>query len=350
MNPAVTLPRRTVLAVGILGGTTLVTALAGCTSAAPVPAAPVTTPPDVARATAAVERARTASRALAAQAAALARTQPRLAALLAAVEADHAQHLSALGETVRTPTPSPDATAAARPVSPSVAVAAELAAAQTALDDAQTAGGGLAVLLTRIAAARAVHADLLASQTGQSAPHQLVATQPAASGASVTPSPTGTPTGTPTATPSPSPSAAVTPTPVAVAAMPAAARDALGALAAGEHAAVYAYGVITARIAPGERGRAQAAWASHVRHRDELEERLQDAGVEAPVAAPAYDLGAQAQDPAGLAAAVEDGLATLAARAVAATTDADRRDAADSLVAAARGAAGWRGRPVALPG
>ena len=313
-------PRRTVLAVGILAGRTLVTALAGCTSAAPVPAAPVTTPPDVARATRRRRAGARASRALAAQAAAL---RPYAAAARRPCSPPWRRTtpsiLSALGETVRTPTPSPDAPAAARPVSPSVAVAAELAAAQTALDDAQTAGGGLAVLLTRIAAARAVHADLLASQTGQSAP--------APAGRHAPGGVRGIGDAVPHRHPHRNPHRH--PQPLALGGGHTHARGGR------RHARRRPGRARRARRRGTRRGlrlrrdhrphrprgtgrRAQAAWASHVRHRDELEERLQDAGVEAPVAAPAYDLGAQAQDPAGLAAAVEDGLATLAARAVAA--------------------------------
>jgi Domain of unknown function (DUF4439) len=71
------------------------------------------------------------------------------------------------------------------------------------------------------------------------------------------------------------------------------------------------------------------------------------------VSAPAYDLGAGALTSAGavaLAATVEDRLATLGARAVAAATGEDRSDAAEGLVAGARRAAAWRGRTTALPG
>ena len=86
--------------------------------------------------------------------------------------------------------------------------------------------------------------------------------------------------------------------------------------------------------------------------RDVLEERLLAVGVQPPPAAPAYDLGPALTDAgaATLAATVEDRLATLGARAVAATTGPDRSDTAEALVAGARRAAAWRGRGVSLPG
>ena len=112
---------------------------------------------------------------------------------------------------------------------------------------------------------------------------------------------------------------------------------------------------MVARVAPQERGRARDAWASHMTRRDVLEERLLAAGVQPPAAAPAYDLGTPvtpvtSASAATLAATVEDRLATLEARAVAATAGADRSDAAEALVAGARRAAAWRGRPAALAG
>jgi hypothetical protein len=156
--------------------------------------------------------------------------------------------------------------------------------------------------------------------------------------------------GTPSATPSPARPAAA---PTGAAGLSDAARAALTALVAGEHAAVYAYGAVVARVPAHERDRARDAWGWHMARRDVLEERLLAAGIQPPVAAPAYDLGARTLTSAGavaLAATVEDRLATLGARAVAASTGTDRSDAAEGLVAGARRAAAWRGRTNPLPG
>jgi hypothetical protein len=137
-----------------------------------------------------------------------------------------------------------------------------------------------------------------------------------------------------------------------VPALAAAAREALVALTAGEHAAVFAYGLVAARVVPKQRARARAGWAWHLERRDLLEERLLTAGVQPPAAAPAYDLGGTptAGGAARLAATVEQRVASLAVRTVAATQGDDRREAAAALVEGARRAAGWSGRPHALPG
>ena len=123
-------------------------------------------------------------------------------------------------------------------------------------------------------------------------------------------------------------------------------------LTSGEHAAVYAYGVVVARVAEDDRVRARQAWAWHLARRDLLQERLLAAGLQPPPAAPAYDVGRLGSADAAvmLAATVEDRIAALLARTVASTTGADRADAAEALVAAARRAVGWLGRPEALPG
>jgi hypothetical protein len=217
---------------------------------------------------------------------------------------------------------------------------------------------GLAALLARIAATRATHADLVAARA-RLRPPGVLRTSPAGASASgpgaavvplpgVAPAPSvAGPSAVPAATPSPSGS------PGAQArTLTSAARDALAALTAGEHAAVYAYGLVVAWVAGAERDRARQAWSWHLARRDTLEERLLAAGVQPPAAAPAYAVaGSLSPAAAGtLAATVEDRLATLGARTVATTTDADRADAADGLVAGARRAAAWRGRGVALPG
>jgi hypothetical protein len=121
----------------------------------------------------------------------------------------------------------------------------------------------------------------------------------------------------------------------------------------GEHAAVYAYGLVAARIGPGRRDQARAQWRRHVARRDVLEATLLRHGGEPPAAAPAYDVGTPPAGPGAavaLAVRVEDGVAAVAASAVAATAGGRRREAADALVAAARASARWSGRATSLPG
>ncbi len=352
--------RRAVLVAGALGGLLVAAGLAGCTGTTPPPPTPATTPPDVALDLAATDRARTSATALAAAATSLAGARPDLAGLLATVVADHRAHLAALG-VAPTAAASPSASAAAAARRPDAAglAGAEFEAARQALTDAQATSPGLAALLARIAAARATHADLVSARA-RLRPLPVLAVSPTSasatpgSAASVVPTPATMPAAAgPTAAaaagslPGSSasgagaapgvsatggPGTSLTPGPIpAGAALRAPARDALAALAAGEHAAVYAYGVDRrARRVRVTGPGALAAWNWHVTRRDELEERLLDAGVQPPAAAPAYQLGAapDAGAAVALAATVEDRLAQLAAHAVAATTGADRSDAA----------------------
>jgi Domain of unknown function (DUF4439) len=335
--------RRSVLAAGTAG--LLGAGLAGCSddgsprAALPRPS-PGPTPDDLA-----ASRARTVAAALAAAAERLATSRPDLAALLDAVVADHRAHLTALGAPAASGTsssavPSPSAAPSpSRSTAPTVAGLAdrERSAAQAALDDVPAVSPGLATLLARIAASRAVHADLLAARAGLRAPGALLTSRrTAVEGAGSTPAqPPG-------------------PLPVAVptVSLAPAARDALVALTAGEHAAVFAYGAVVARVAEPDRERARQAWSWHVARRDVLEERLMVAGLQPPAAVPAYDLGPLASGRAAgtLAATVEDRIAALTAPVVGTTAGADRSDAAEALVAGARRAAGWRGHGEALPG
>ncbi len=286
----------------------------------------------------------------------------------------------------------------------------EVAGAQDALTDVLLVTPGLAALLARVAASRATHGDLLAAKAGLRPPGVLAAPPPTGSatapaltpsGATVSgataitspgqPSPAGlsmshagsstshagsvagpvptlaVPTAVAPTSSSPTRAAAPAPAPVSspsggtqptaptgspAARLPPAGADALAALTSGEHAAVYAYGVVVARVAERDRARARQAWAWHLARRDVLEERLLAAGLRPPAAAPAYELGPLPAPGAvvTLAATVEDRIAALVVRAVATTTGADRADAAAALVAVARRAAAWRGRGASLPG
>src|SRR5204863_575107 len=183
--------RRGVLTAGIAGvlGATVVAACGGAWPAQPPRPSPLPDADDRAAA-----RARAAAVGLVRAAEELADVRPDLAGLLDTVVADHRAHLGALGAAAASgpgpssdpPTPSaaPTPSGSARP--PSVVdlpgmVDRERAAAQGALDDVGPVSPGLAALLARIAASRAVHADLLAAREGLPAPGVL-RTSPASLG------------------------------------------------------------------------------------------------------------------------------------------------------------------------
>ncbi|MCU1592253.1 MAG: hypothetical protein JWP11_3509 [Frankiales bacterium] len=125
-----------------------------------------------------------------------------------------------------------------------------------------------------------------------------------------------------------------------------------------EHAAVYAYGVLGARLDDAGRRIAVTAYDSHRARRDQLVAALQAAGVTAPAPLPSYDV-AVADAPAALQLAVrlEAGLSVRWRDLVAGTDDqALRRLAVAGLQETAVRAAQWRRRAgvtpatVALPG
>jgi hypothetical protein len=322
--------RRTVLALALT--TSAVVATAGCGALLPgerrTPRPP--TPDELAAARAAADATRLRKAAVA-----LAGERGAPAGVLRRVAADHAEHLAALGAVPQpgevTAPPSPDPTPVPRDVRGQRD--AEWAAARSALRDALTAGEGLATLLVRIAAARVLHADDVA--TGR-----------------VTPPPARLDPADPEETAGATP-AATTP---AAGGGSAQAREALGRLLAGEYAAVFAYPAIVARCAPARRSAAQDLWQAHVAARDALE-RLLAAGAggagEAPAPSPAYDIGKPPADPAAaarLAATVEARLAGLAMAATAPTTGAERLLVARGAVTAVRRSAYWGASPGALPG
>jgi hypothetical protein len=255
------------------------------------------------------------------------------------------------------------------PTTPAAIVAAQLAAATEALADCVGAAAvGMAVLLARLAAAHAAGADLLSSAARLPAPSPIApasapltsgTTGPAVSadsattggtrtsggtpsGGSATSAGMGAPAGTPTGMPSPS-----------VQSLRPDQETALGRLLQGEHAAVYAYGIVTAWVTPALRARARSGWTAHLNSRDELTRLLTGAGVTAPAASPAYDTGQpprSSADAVALAARVEGRLAALAASAVGATSDGARLVAARVLVTSARRQTEWTASVSALPG
>ena len=132
----------------------------------------------------------------------------------------------------------------------------------------------------------------------------------------------------------------------------------LSELLEAEHAALYGYGVLGARLDLETRPVALAAAEAHRIARDELAELLREAGAEPPAALAADDVAVSGQQPAlELAVALEEGLSVRWLDLVGGTDDrALRRLGVDGLTETAVRAASLRellGRlptTVALPG
>jgi hypothetical protein len=128
---------------------------------------------------------------------------------------------------------------------------------------------------------------------------------------------------------------------------------ALQAALAAEHAAVYAWGVVGARIQDEQRPAALVALTAHRAQRDALTRLLLDR-EEPPLAAePAYALPFPVSDTSAavrLGVLVEEGVAEAYADLVAAGRGELRTSAATRLQQTAVRAAAWRGSSLALPG
>ncbi len=118
----------------------------------------------------------------------------------------------------------------------------------------------------------------------------------------------------------------------------------LAALLAAEHAAVFGYGVLGARLEEVSRAAARAAVVSHRSRRDQLDALLRSGGAVPEAALPAYDV--QTRTPAlalALAARIEDGLSVRWRDLVAGTDDRSLRElAVTGLQETAVRAAQWR--------
>ncbi|MDX3531811.1 ferritin-like domain-containing protein [Streptomyces sp. ID05-39B] len=128
---------------------------------------------------------------------------------------------------------------------------------------------------------------------------------------------------------------------------------ALQASLAAEHAAVYGYGVVGARISEERRTQARAAYDAHRARRDALAREVRDLGTEPIAASAAYALPFAVPDSAAavrLAAELEERVAGVYSDLVRAATGARRREAAEALREAAVRAVRWRGGSVAFPG
>ncbi|MGP3981215.1 ferritin-like domain-containing protein [Streptomyces sp. KR80] len=129
--------------------------------------------------------------------------------------------------------------------------------------------------------------------------------------------------------------------------------DAVQAALGAEHAAVYGYGVVGARIGDGRRNEAREAYDAHRARRDALGRTIRDLGGSPESSAAAYALPFPVPDEAAaarLAAELEDRVAGVYADLVRATEGSLRREAAAALREAAVRSARWRGGGVAFPG
>jgi uncharacterized protein DUF4439 len=137
---------------------------------------------------------------------------------------------------------------------------------------------------------------------------------------------------------------------------PAVARAAVAALQvalAGEHAAVYGYGVAGAMLAGAALAQARADWTAHQVARDTLEAMLTGLGATPVAASPAYDLPfavTGAASARALAAALEDGVTRAYLGVVAVNDPALRTFGATAMQASANRAVAWSGVTVAFPG
>ncbi|MFB8171961.1 ferritin-like domain-containing protein [Kitasatospora purpeofusca] len=127
-------------------------------------------------------------------------------------------------------------------------------------------------------------------------------------------------------------------------------QDALGA----EHAAVYGYGVVGARVTDdGQRTAARTALAAHQARRDAWQRLLSGAGATPDPAAAGYQLPFPVTDAATagrLAAHLETRLTGVYADLVAAVPTPQRPLAADALRESALRARQWGAAPTAFPG
>jgi hypothetical protein len=133
--------------------------------------------------------------------------------------------------------------------------------------------------------------------------------------------------------------------------------DALQTALAGEHAALYVYGVLGARTSQSATPllfeRISEAYVAHRAWRDLLTSRLVDEGAEPTPAAPTYELPDTPPTPAGVglaAAGIESRCADTYAYVVANTSGADRSWAIGALTRAATRMVGFGAAPQPLPG
>jgi hypothetical protein len=112
-----------------------------------------------------------------------------------------------------------------------------------------------------------------------------------------------------------------------------------------EHAAIFGYGALGARLTGPAVAQAQQAEATHRTRRDTLLVRLSAVGVAPPAALPAYGLPFPVTDLASaqkLAVQLEERTAAIWRTALGPTTGDERKLALDALIDCALRAARWR--------
>ncbi|MGI8577327.1 MAG: ferritin-like domain-containing protein [Nocardioidaceae bacterium] len=133
---------------------------------------------------------------------------------------------------------------------------------------------------------------------------------------------------------------------------------ALQSCLAGEHAAIYGYGVVggalavTAKASP-DVALAQASYDVHRRRRDDLTQLVAALGAEPVAAEPGYAMPFEVVDHNGarrLAREIEHSTAATYSMAVASTTAAMRRFTAEALADCATREVTWGAIPEAFPG
>ncbi|UYM04477.1 ferritin-like domain-containing protein [Solicola gregarius] len=131
--------------------------------------------------------------------------------------------------------------------------------------------------------------------------------------------------------------------------------EALQDALAGEHAAVYAYGVIGGRLDYGTRYQdlATGLYADHRDRRDALTQYVADAGAEPVAAEAAYELPVAVEsdtDAQRLGQQLEDRCSVLYAGVVATATGGPRSFAVEALGGSALAGVEWGAPSTALPG
>jgi Domain of unknown function (DUF4439) len=122
---------------------------------------------------------------------------------------------------------------------------------------------------------------------------------------------------------------------------------------AGEHAAIYGYGVLGAHLTGPALDQARQCEAAHRTRRDALFLRLASAGPSVPAAAPEYALPFPVTDAASairLATQIEERTGAIWRTSLAGTTGDERRFALDALTDCALRAARWRRTAGQQPG
>jgi hypothetical protein len=128
--------------------------------------------------------------------------------------------------------------------------------------------------------------------------------------------------------------------------------EALAAAMEAEHAAIFGYGAVGARLDRSGQAACRQAEAAHRDRRDALTARMRAASATPPVGAPAYELPFPVSDRESalrLAVHLEEGTARVWRQALPVTSGENRRFAVTALMDCAVRAARWRRTAGTLP-